>query len=162
MGLGESWGWMGGAGGGVRRGGEPGGAGTVAEELAWRRETAALKHMGDVTALQVSPAACEHHARRVGEHALARDCAASVAAASAALRGKGSPLERVSDARPVLATMPTALRGQRADSIRAGMGHPMETMAAPVDARPLGTLLSTPYHPADATRGFKSVAQHTP
>lgn len=126
----------------VRKRGEPVDAGTVAEELASRRETAALKHMGDVTALQVSPAACEHHARRVGEHALARDCAASVAAAAAALRGKGSPLERVSDARAVLAKMPTALRGQRDDSIRAGMCELMEAIEATVEAARLGTQVS--------------------
>ena len=126
----------------VRKRNEPVDAGTVAEELASRRATAALKHMGDIAALQVSPAACEHHARRVGEHAHARDCAAALAEAAATLRGKGSPLERVSAARAALAKMPTTLRGQRDDSIRAGMCELMEAIEATVEAARLGTQVS--------------------
>lgn len=126
----------------VRRRGEPVDAGTVAEELSSHHASAALKHMGDVSALQVSPAACEHHARRVGEHALARACGAVVAEAAASLRGKGSPLERVSDARAVLAKMPTTLRGQRDDSIAAGMCELMEAIEATAEAARAGTQVS--------------------
>lgn len=126
----------------VRKRGEPVDAGTVAEELASRGAAPALKHMGDVAALQVSPAACEHHARRVGEHALARGCAATVADAAAALRGKGSPLERVSAARAALAKMPTTLRGQRDDSIAQGMCELMDSIEAAAEAARLGVQAS--------------------
>lgn len=126
----------------VRKRGEPVDAGTVAEELASRGATPALKHMGDVAALQVSPSACEHHARRVGEHAYARACAATVADAAAALRGRGSPLERVSDARACLAKLPTTLRGQRDDSIAAGMCELMESIEAAAEAMRAGTHVS--------------------
>lgn len=109
-------------------------AGTVAEELGAKRADAAVKHMGDVQRLAVAPASCETHAKRVAEHALNRAVSASLRDALDASRGAGSPLERVGAARAIVAKMPADVRGQRDDSIHAGMDLLMEEIEVTVAA----------------------------
>lgn len=101
-------------------------AAAVAEELSARRESLALKHLGDVRSLAVSPAACDQHARRVAEHAYRRRFVAALRDAHAAATGAGTPLDTVSAARAVLAAAPDGVRGERDESIAAGMAAFLE------------------------------------
>lgn len=126
----------------VRKRGEPVDAGTVAEELSARREGAALKHLAEVLRLVVAPSACEHHARRVAEHAYARAFEAKLREAAAEMRGRGTPLERVTAARASLAAAPQGLRSQRDDSIRAGMTELMLDIEATALAAARGVVSS--------------------
>ncbi len=96
-------------------------AAAVAEQLESARELVARKHLGDLRSLVVAPAAVDQHAERVAQHADRRAFAMTLRDALNALNGVGTPLDTMSAARTILASAPTARRGERDDSLRAGM-----------------------------------------
>lgn len=113
-------------------------AAAVVEVLTAKRETLAVKHMGELVALDVSPAACEQHARAVAEHAYQRAVAVALRKALDVARGAGRPLDTVAAALAVVAAMPAGVRGQRDDSLRAGCLEALDEIEAAMQSAKAG------------------------
>lgn len=101
-------------------------AASVADRLDADGENAAASYLfATLARLVADPSRCEAYARKVAEHAHRREVQAKVGRAYQRLRGKGQPLDVVSDARAILAEIPATVRGQRDDSLSAAMTEAM-------------------------------------
>lgn len=94
---------------------------TVASELHARREINAVRHIGELRAMRIPPTEAEGNAKRVAEHAYQRKVAAILADAARRARGPGAPLDAVTAAKSILATLPDGVEGTTDESISAGM-----------------------------------------
>lgn len=92
---------------------------TVAEELAGN--VRAQRALADAAGLVVSPAAVEQHAERVAAHAYRRSVRAKLSEAYQRAGAAGSPLDAVTSAHEVLATLPKGPRARRDDSMKASV-----------------------------------------
>lgn len=102
----------------------------LAHDLTTTGQKAAAEVLIRVALTEVDVTHCEAYARKVAEHAHRRAVQAKVAEAHRCLQGKGQPLDVVASARTILAAIPTAVRGQRDDSMRAAMEEAMAEIKA--------------------------------
>lgn len=115
---------------------------TIAGELHARRESSAMRHLGELRAMKIPPSECEERAKRVAEHAYQRKVAATLAEAAHRARGPGNPLDAVTEAKTILSTMPDGVEGAADESIAAGMCELMEGIELAVAAAAKGSRVS--------------------
>lgn len=112
---------------------------TIADALDAAGEGEAARYLFATLARTVArPSLCEAYARKVAEHAHRRAALVAVGKAYQRLRGKGAPLDVVSDARALLAEIPASVRGQRDDSMHAAMIEAYDEIVAAMAAAAQG------------------------
>lgn len=90
---------------------------SIAEDLTAAREHHALKHLGDVRKVRVSPSMAVEFATKVRQHGFRRRYAAGLSAALNRALADGSPVDAVSAAQAVVKDLPVDMHGSFDDSM---------------------------------------------
>lgn len=109
---------------------------TVAEELAG--DAKAQRALAEAANIVASPSAVEQHAERVAAHAYRRTVRAKLREAYQRADAAGSPLDAVTGAHEVLATLPKGPRAKRDDSMKASVEATIARIIARYEAMQRG------------------------
>ena len=109
---------------------------TTAEELGG--DARAQKALAEAASLVVSPAAVEQYAERVAAHAYRRTVRAKLREAYQRADAPGSPVDAVTSAHEVLASMPRGPRARRDDSMHASVEATIARILARYEAMQRG------------------------
>lgn len=111
---------------------------SIAEELASAIDRGAQRALIEASGLLVSPSTIEQHARRVAEHAYRRAVKAKLREAYQRVDAPGLPLDAVTAAHEVLASMPTGPRTRSDDGMHASVLATFARIEARFDAMAKG------------------------